>query len=617
MEHPRLGPAGGHSGKPFEDYTIPDGARLTAIHVYADWVVDALKIDYTQIDGAADGRPPIGGLGGSHFVFYLDPDEYLTGISGRCGWYIDSIRFHTNKRQSDLFGGAGGEQSYQFVAPPGYEVAGLFGRADWYIDALGLRLRPIAVRVSLTEGQAMVDEAGAEMNAAAAEEELDAIIEALSTELAAESATRRAAGLEARGDALADLAGEPEAMLGEDFSPGDSAELEAAVLEQIAAALEDEVDAELAAADATAAEEAALVDDTLDQAVVALAAEVDSVADVEELETRAALQAIANLEEMEPGDEETIDLQMATRVAIDPMTGQAYAVVAAAASEVDDEALGDTEDVGSWFELEDDGEALDAYVVVKRAVVASEDALAELEEATVAEAIAAFRPGQSDEGMVDVTVYSQVSGEGPGGESAVTIVAVASEPGAPAEESPEAAIMVTDAIGTEDDVALLEEEAVEEAIAALEADLGVTLDDANVTIYSGTTRDDSGQLYGAVVAVATPLTAPAPQLTADDEATVRGPGVIQLTGTEPRPGDLQIVEGIGPKIAALLIDHGINDLAALAATPVERLQTIMAGAGSRFRLADPGTWPRQAALAAAGDWPALSELQSQLKAGRA
>lgn len=109
MEHPQLGPIGGRGGKPFDGYSIPQGARLTAIHIYADWVIDALQFDYTQVDGKAAGRPPVGGLGGRHYVFYLDPDEYLTGISGRCGWYLDSIRFHTSKRESDLCGDAEAE----------------------------------------------------------------------------------------------------------------------------------------------------------------------------------------------------------------------------------------------------------------------------------------------------------------------------------------------------------------------------------------------------------------------------------------------------------------------------------------------------------------------------
>lgn len=82
------------------------------------------------------------------------------------------------------------------------------------------------------------------------------------------------------------------------------------------------------------------------------------------------------------------------------------------------------------------------------------------------------------------------------------------------------------------------------------------------------------------------------------------------------PDDFTKVEGIGPKISALLIKSDIRTFADLAAVDVARLQTILAGAGSRYRLADPASWPQQARLAAAGDWDALTTLQSDLKGGR-
>ncbi len=81
--------------------------------------------------------------------------------------------------------------------------------------------------------------------------------------------------------------------------------------------------------------------------------------------------------------------------------------------------------------------------------------------------------------------------------------------------------------------------------------------------------------------------------------------------------DLRRVEGIGPKIESILKDQGIGTFAALADTPVERLQAILDGAGTRFRLADPSSWPAQAALAAAGDDEGLAALQATLKGGRA
>jgi ribosomal protein L30 len=78
--------------------------------------------------------------------------------------------------------------------------------------------------------------------------------------------------------------------------------------------------------------------------------------------------------------------------------------------------------------------------------------------------------------------------------------------------------------------------------------------------------------------------------------------------------DLEVIEGIGPKIAGILQDAGITSFAELAATSVARLEEILSDA--KLNLASPETWPEQAELAAAGDWDALKSLQDQLKGGR-
>ena len=83
---------------------------------------------------------------------------------------------------------------------------------------------------------------------------------------------------------------------------------------------------------------------------------------------------------------------------------------------------------------------------------------------------------------------------------------------------------------------------------------------------------------------------------------------------EPPPDDLTRIDGIGPKISEVLRAAGIARYAQLAATDVDRLKKILDEAG--IRIADPGTWPEQARLAAAGDWDGLKGLQGQLKAGR-
>ena len=50
---------------------------------------------------------------------------------------------------------------------------------------------------------------------------------------------------------------------------------------------------------------------------------------------------------------------------------------------------------------------------------------------------------------------------------------------------------------------------------------------------------------------------------------------------------------------------------------VGQIEQILEKADPRLlRLADPSTWPEQAALAAAGEWDAMEALQNQLKRGR-
>ncbi|MBL0027071.1 MAG: hypothetical protein IPO98_19750 [Saprospiraceae bacterium] len=80
--------------------------------------------------------------------------------------------------------------------------------------------------------------------------------------------------------------------------------------------------------------------------------------------------------------------------------------------------------------------------------------------------------------------------------------------------------------------------------------------------------------------------------------------------------DLKAVEGIGPKIEILLHNAGIKTWRALAETSVARIQEILDAAGSRYSLAEPGTWPNQSELAADGKWDDLQTYQDALNAGK-
>lgn len=78
--------------------------------------------------------------------------------------------------------------------------------------------------------------------------------------------------------------------------------------------------------------------------------------------------------------------------------------------------------------------------------------------------------------------------------------------------------------------------------------------------------------------------------------------------------ELELIEGIGPKIASVFHEAGITTFRQLAETEVMHLEQILKEAG--IRLGDPTTWPEQAKLAALGDWHGLKDLQSTLKGGR-
>lgn len=80
--------------------------------------------------------------------------------------------------------------------------------------------------------------------------------------------------------------------------------------------------------------------------------------------------------------------------------------------------------------------------------------------------------------------------------------------------------------------------------------------------------------------------------------------------------DLKRIEGIGPKIAGLLNEAGLNSFAELAKADLKVLKQVLETAGPRFKMHDPATWTEQAKLAAKGEWTKLEKLQAELKGGK-
>lgn len=83
---------------------------------------------------------------------------------------------------------------------------------------------------------------------------------------------------------------------------------------------------------------------------------------------------------------------------------------------------------------------------------------------------------------------------------------------------------------------------------------------------------------------------------------------------EDQDDDLEVIEGIGPKISTTFQAAGISTYEQLANTSVSRLELILDDA--KIRLGNPATWPEQSKLAAAGDWDSLEVFQDELKGGK-
>ena len=105
------------------------------------------------------------------------------------------------------------------------------------------------------------------------------------------------------------------------------------------------------------------------------------------------------------------------------------------------------------------------------------------------------------------------------------------------------------------------------------------------------------------------LAAPAPPTRAETIATL-----LDETPIAPVVDDLQIIEGIGPKIASILKAVGVTSFAQLAAMEPSEISAILQAAN--LRLADPQTWPEQARLAGAGKFDELKEFIARQRANR-
>jgi predicted flap endonuclease-1-like 5' DNA nuclease len=80
--------------------------------------------------------------------------------------------------------------------------------------------------------------------------------------------------------------------------------------------------------------------------------------------------------------------------------------------------------------------------------------------------------------------------------------------------------------------------------------------------------------------------------------------------------DLEIIEGIGPKVKQLLNQHNVFSFVQVAGMTPTALKDILEKGGDRFRMLPTDTWPKQAGLARDGKTSELEEYKKYLVNGR-
>jgi hypothetical protein len=78
--------------------------------------------------------------------------------------------------------------------------------------------------------------------------------------------------------------------------------------------------------------------------------------------------------------------------------------------------------------------------------------------------------------------------------------------------------------------------------------------------------------------------------------------------------DLEIIEGIGPRVANVLKAAGILSFDDLAHTSAEKVNELLKSA--KLNMMDSAGWIEQAKLAAKGDMDGLKKMQDEMKGGR-
>jgi len=129
-----IGPLGGVGG-----FAFNDEQPVTKVQISADsnsiYGIRSLQAFYSDKAGVIHG-----GFGGAPadqcFIFQLYPGEIITGAVVQYDSFVQSIKFITNQRETQVYGRDRGITS-ELSLPPGTALSSFSGSANWAVDSIG------------------------------------------------------------------------------------------------------------------------------------------------------------------------------------------------------------------------------------------------------------------------------------------------------------------------------------------------------------------------------------------------------------------------------------------------------------------------------------------------
>jgi len=100
-----------------------------------------------------------------------------------------------------------------------------------------------------------------------------------------------------------------------------------------------------------------------------------------------------------------------------------------------------------------------------------------------------------------------------------------------------------------------------------------------------------------------------------EEVAETTPAAAEASEEAVPADDLTKIEGIGPKTAEALTNGGIKTFSDLSKGDPDEIKEMLTAASSRLAHLDPGSWPKQAKMAAEDKWEELKEWQDKAKGG--